>query len=205
MNYQFVKRSVDVFLSLFLTILFFPVWAVVPLLILCESGRPIFYRHKRVGKGRKEFFLYKFRSMVVGADKMLLYNKRLLAEFKNGDWKLKNDPRITKLGRLLRNLTIDEFPQLLNVFRGEMSMVGPRAYVEEEIKEQTRKHPEAKKYMKAILAIKPGITGVWQTSGRNEIPFVSRVKMDYDYARHISFINDLKIIFKTPRAMISKW
>ncbi len=205
MSYQLIKRILDLVLAMFLAVLFFPVWVVVPVLILLESGRPIFYRHKRMGQNGQEFFLYKFRSMVIGADKMLLYNKRLLAEFKNGDWKLKNDPRITSLGRLLRNLTIDEFPQLLNVFRGEMSMVGPRAYLDKEIKEQTKKYPSTKKYMKTILGVKPGITGVWQTSGRNEIPFTKRAKMDYDYARKVSLINDLKIIFKTPKAMISKW
>lgn len=205
MYYQALKRIIDVILVLFLSVLFFPIWLIVPVLILLESGRPIFYRHRRIGKDGKEFWLYKFRSMVVGADKMLLYNKRLLAEFKNGDWKLKNDPRITKLGRLMRNLTIDEFPQLLNVIRGEMSIVGPRTYVKQEINEQTKKYPSTKKYFKTILSVKPGITGVWQTSGRNEIPFTLRAKMDYDYARSLSFWRDLKIILKTPKAMISKW
>jgi len=205
MDYLKVKRALDVGMALFLSVLFLPIWLVVILAILIESGPPVFYRHKRVGKGGKEFWLYKFRSMVVNADKILLYNKKLLAEFKNGDWKLKNDPRITKLGRLWRNLTIDEFPQLLNVLRGEMSMVGPRAYVKKELKEQGKKYPRTKKYIRAILSVKPGITGVWQTSGRNEIPFAKRAKMDYDYARKISFWEDLKIILRTPKAMISKW
>jgi exopolysaccharide production protein ExoY len=205
MGYQEIKRLMDIFLAIFLAVLFFPIWVIAPLLILIESGPPIFYRHKRVGKHGKEFWLYKFRSMVIDADKVLLYNKRLLAEFKNGDWKLENDPRITKLGRILRNLTVDEFPQLLNVLKGEMSIVGPRAYLEKEIKEQTRKYPSTKKLIKTILSVKPGITGVWQTSGRNIVPFAQRAKMDYDYAKKLSFWQDLKIIFKTPKAMISKW
>jgi lipopolysaccharide/colanic/teichoic acid biosynthesis glycosyltransferase len=158
-----------------------------------------------MGKNGKEFWLYKFRSMIVDADKVLLYNKKLLAEFKNGDWKLKNDPRITKLGRLLRNLTIDEFPQLYNVLKGEMSIVGPRAYLKEELKEQSKKYPQTKKMIKKILSVKPGITGVWQTSGRNIVPFAKRAKMDYDYVRSLSFWQDLKIILNTPKAMISKW
>jgi len=204
-SYICLKRVIDIILAVFLSILFFPIWILIPLLILFESGRPIFYRHKRIGKDGKPFWLYKFRSMVVNADKILLYNKRLLAEFKNGDWKLENDPRITKLGRLLRNLTIDEFPQLFNVLKGEMSIVGPRAYLKQELHEQTRRYPSTKKFIKTILSVKPGITGVWQTSGRNEIPFTLRTKMDYDYAKSLSLWNDLKIILKTPKAMISKW
>ena len=205
MDYQQIKRIIDIILAIFLVILFLPVWFVVPLIIFIESGTPIFYRHKRMGKDGKEFWLYKFRTMVVDADKILLSNKRLLAEFKNGDWKLKNDPRITKLGRLLRNLTIDEFPQLVNVLKGEMSIVGPRAYLKKEIKEQTKKHPSTKKLIKTILSVKPGVTGVWQTSGRNIIPFAKRGEMDYDYVKNLSFWQDLKIILKTPEAMISKW
>lgn len=195
----------DIFLAIFLIILFFPFWIIVPLLILIDSGWPVLYRHKRVGKNGKEFWLYKFRTMVVNADQILFRNKKLLAEFKNGDWKLKNDPRITRLGKVLRSLTIDEFPQLWNVLKGEMSLVGPRAYVKEEIEEQTKKYPKTKKLIKKILSVKPGITGPWQTSGRNIIPFDKRAKMDYDYACNYNFWLDLLIILKTPAAMISKW
>ena len=205
MNYQQIKRLMDVFLAIFLVILFFPIWIIIPFLILIESGQPIFYRHKRMGKNGREFWIYKFRTMVVDADKVLFSNKKLLAEFKNGDWKLKNDPRITKLGRLLRNLTIDEFPQLLNVLNGEMSIVGPRAYRKNELKEQTKKYISTKKMIKTILSVRPGVTGVWQTSGRNIIPFAKRAKMDYHYVKNLSFWQDLKIILRTPKAMISKW
>jgi len=205
MTYKIVKRIIDVFMALLLGVIFFPIWVIVPLLILIKSGRPIFFKHRRVGKGGREFWLYKFRTMVKGADKLLKKDKQLLEQFKNGDWKLENDPRITKLGRLLRNLTIDEFPQLLNVLRGEMSLVGPRAYVKREIEEQTKKYPKTKKLIKKILSVKPGITGVWQTSGRNEISFDKRAKMDYDYAKKLSMLEDIKIILKTPPAMICKW
>lgn len=204
-SYKKIKRVIDIFLAIILIIIFLPAWFIVPLVILLDSGWPIFYRHRRVGLNGKEFWLYKFRSMVPNAEQLLFSNKKLLAEFKNGDWKLKNDPRITKLGRLLRNLTIDEFPQLFNVLKGEMSIVGPRAYVKQEIKEQTKKYPSTKKYIKTVLSVKPGITGVWQTSGRNIIPFTKRVKMDYDYVKSMSLQKDLKIIIKTPKAMVSKW
>lgn len=189
-----------------LAVVFLPVWFIIPVLIKLDSPGPVFYKHRRVGKGGKEFWLYKFRTMVREADE-ILYKKdpKLLKKFKEGDWKLKNDPRITKLGRLIRNLTIDEFPQLYNVLKGEMSLIGPRAYIKKELDEQARKYPKTKKLIKEILKVKPGITGPWQTSGRNVVPFDKRAKMDVEYAKGYSLLSDLKILFKTPKAMISKW
>jgi len=205
-TYDIVKRGIDIFFSLFLLIFFLPVWFIVPLLIYFDSPGPIIYRHRRIGKNKKPFNMLKFRSMVQNADEILYQkNPRLLQKFKDGDWKLANDPRITKLGKLLRSLTIDEFPQLLNVLKGDMSLVGPRAYTNQEIKEQTKKYPKTKPLVKDVLKTKPGITGVWQTSGRNEIPFDKRAQMDSKYARSKSIQKDLAIIFKTPKAMISKW
>ncbi len=205
-SYELQKRLIDLVGSAILFIIFLPIWLIVPLLILFESGRPIFFSHRRVGKGGKEFNLYKFRSMVKGADDLLhKHNKELLEKFKRNDWKLENDPRITPLGKVLRSLTIDEFPQLLNVIRGEMSLVGPRAYVQKELDEQTKTYPETKPLVIEILSVKPGITGPWQTSGRNEIPFVKRAKLDASYARKKSILNDFMILLKTPQAMISKW
>ncbi|MDZ7586599.1 MAG: sugar transferase, partial [Patescibacteria group bacterium] len=170
------------------------------------SGQPIFYKHLRVGKNGQEFWLYKFRTMIQGADEYLYQNdKRLLKKFKQGDWKLENDPRITKFGRFLRNLTIDEFPQFFNVLKGEMSLIGPRAYIKQELVEQRKKYPQTKAWIKTILSIKPGITGPWQTSGRNEISFDKRAKIDLNYAQHYNLIGDLLIILKTPKAMLSKW
>ncbi|MBU0618857.1 sugar transferase [Patescibacteria group bacterium] len=205
MGYPQLKRLIDIFLALCLAILFLPFWFIVPLVIWLESGLPIFFAHRRIGQDNSEFTMYKFRTMVRGADKLLRKNKRLFEEFKNGDWKLAKDPRITDLGRILRNLTIDEFPQLLNVLRGEMSIVGPRAYVTQEIKEQTKKYPKTKKWITRILSVKPGVTGPWQTSGRNVIPFDKRAELDFKYANSFNFWGDLKIILKTPKAMISKW
>ena len=206
--YQLGKRLLDIVVSLALMIVFIPAWILVPLAIYLESGRPIFFKHKRVGLGGTEFYLWKFRSMVKDADKILHENDDvLLRKFKNGDWKMKasEDPRITKLGKFLRSFTIDEFPQLWNVLRGEMSMVGPRAYLREELEEQTARYPETKKYIKDIISVKPGITGPWQVSGRNEIPFSKRAELDAQYARQQSLWKDIIILFKTPRAMLSKW
>ncbi|MBU0576743.1 sugar transferase [Patescibacteria group bacterium] len=206
LSFETQKRLLDIVLAISLFVLFFPIWVLVPLMILADSGLPIFFSHKRVGKNGKEFNLLKFRSMIQGADD-LLHNKnyKLLKKFKDNDWKLQNDPRITALGKVLRSLTIDEFPQLLNVLRGEMSMVGPRAYVKKELQEQTKKYPETKKYVDYILSVKPGITGPWQTGGRNEVSFRVRAKMDALYAHKKTIWADIIILLKTPQAMISKW
>lgn len=206
MNYEIEKRILDIFVAIGLVLLFLPVWIVVPILILLDSPGPIIFTHKRVGKDGKTIYLYKFRSMVEDADEILhKKDKKLLREFKKGDWKLQYDPRITKIGRVLRALTIDEFPQLINVLKGEMSMVGPRAYVLQELTEQQKKYPETKLLIDTILSVKPGITGPWQTSGRNEVPFNKRAEMDATYARQKSLINDIVILIKTPKAMLSKW
>lgn len=208
MSYEPVKRVLDIIVALALMLAFLPFWLAVPLLIVLTSPGPILYRHKRVGKGGKEFYMYKFRSMVTDADFILHeQNKALLKKFKAGDWKLeaKDDPRITPLGRILRALTIDEFPQIFNVLVGDMSMVGPRAYLSRELTEQVKKYPVAKKYLPTVLSVKPGITGLWQVSGRNEVTFDKRAALDAQYVERMSLWTDLKILFLTPRAMISKW
>jgi lipopolysaccharide/colanic/teichoic acid biosynthesis glycosyltransferase len=201
-----LKRGLDIISAFILMIIFLPVWFILPILIKLDSPGPIFYKHKRLGINGNEFWLYKFRTMVQNADEILhKQDKKLLEEFKNGDWKLANDPRITPLGKLIRNLTLDEFPQLVNVLKGEMSIVGPRAYLKKELADQVKKYPEAKSYIQDILTVKPGITGPWQTSGRNEISFDKRAKMDSDYARTHNILRDIVIMLKTPKAMISKW
>lgn len=206
MNYAQQKRILDIVVALILMIVFLPIWIIVPIMIYLDSGFPILFKHKRVGLNGKEFYLYKFRSMIPNADEILhKHNKKLLKKFKQGDWKIENDPRITRLGKALRSLTIDEFPQLYNVIRGEMSMVGPRAYVKKELDEQTKKYPTTQKYKDQILSVKPGITGPWQTSGRNEVPFTQRAQMDAEYAQKKNIWTDLQILLKTPQAMISKW
>lgn len=209
MNYQdTTKRLLDIVVALTLALVFLPVWIIVPLLIVLTSPGPILYRHKRVGRNGRNFSMYKFRSMVVDADDILhKQDKTLLKKFKSMDWKLeaKDDPRITPLGRILRALTIDEFPQLYNVLTGEMSMVGPRAYLSRELVEQVKKYPETKELMEIVLSAKPGITGLWQVSGRNEVTFDKRAGLDAEYVRNMSLWHDIVILWKTPKAMISKW
>lgn len=206
MLYSFTKRLFDICIALILLILFLPFWIIIPILISLDSPGPIIFGHKRVGKGGKVFTMYKFRSMIDNAEEYLYKkDKKLLKKFKAGDWKLENDPRVTTLGKILRSVTIDEFPQLINVLKGEMSIVGPRAYVPTELKEQPSRYPETKKLMDIILSVKPGVTGPWQTSGRNDIPFDTRAKLDAEYAKSKSIMRDIIIILKTPAAMLSKW
>jgi lipopolysaccharide/colanic/teichoic acid biosynthesis glycosyltransferase len=204
--FEVEKRVLDVVVALALIVCFLPFWLIVPILVWIDSGWPVFFTHTRVGKNGRPIKLYKFRSMVRDADEILHQrDPKRLAKFKAADWKLENDPRITRLGKVLRALTIDEFPQLMNVLQGDMSMVGPRPYVAKEVAEQTERYPETGPLMQDIMTVKPGITGPWQVSGRNDVPFVERAKMDAAYARQRSIINDMVILCKTPKAMITRW
>jgi lipopolysaccharide/colanic/teichoic acid biosynthesis glycosyltransferase len=204
--YNVVSRLMDLAISLTLIVIFLPIWIIVPLLIKLDSPGPVLFRHQRLGKHKNPFIMYKFRSMIDGAHELLhANNPELLKKFKQGDWKLESDPRITRLGKILRSITIDEFPQLVNVLKGDMSMVGPRAYMAQEIDEQIIKYPQVKPLLTDIFSIKPGITGPWQVAGRNEVPFNQRARLDAQYARKKSITNDVLILVKTPKAMFSKW
>jgi lipopolysaccharide/colanic/teichoic acid biosynthesis glycosyltransferase len=204
-----IKRSIDILGSLFLLILFSPIFLLTAIIIKFTSPGPIIFKQKRVGKDSREFLMYKFRSMYTGDnDKRLRENyPDLWKKYKEAGWKLpmKEDPRITPVGKLIRTLTIDEFPQLINVLKGEMSLVGPRAYREEELQEYEAKFPHTQKYIFDIRSVKPGITGKWQTSGRNELSFEQRAMLDSHYIRNRSLRQEIFIILKTPLAMISRW
>jgi lipopolysaccharide/colanic/teichoic acid biosynthesis glycosyltransferase len=207
--FRLFKRSVDIFSSVFLIILFSPILLITIILIKYTSPGPVFFKQKRVTQGYKEFWMYKFRSMYTGDnDKCLRENyPQLWKKYKDAGWKLpmSEDPRITPVGKIIRATSIDEFPQLFNVLRGEMSLVGPRAYREEELQEYEIKYPKTKKYINDIRSVKPGITGLWQTSGRNELNFEQRAELDSQYIRHQSIGKEIYIILKTPMCMISRW
>src|SRR5689334_10719495 len=189
MLYERLKRTIDILVSLLLVILFLPVWIIVPLLIKLESRGPIFYLPERVGQKGKSFRMIKFRSMKmfeidgkkVHAVEFWKHNKDLYEKYKKAGWKLTldEDPRITKLGKILRQTSIDEFPQIFNILKGDMSLVGPRAYVEPEIKDAIKRFGKPiEKLINESLSAKPGLTGPWQVSGRNEISWDRRVAMD---------------------------
>jgi lipopolysaccharide/colanic/teichoic acid biosynthesis glycosyltransferase len=202
-----LKRVIDILLSLFLLLLFSPVCIVLALLIKLSSNGPVFAdTPERVGKSGKLFKMYKFRSMVVNAHKLLRQDPKfsqLYEKYKKNSYKLKEDPRVTGLGKFMRVHSLDEIPQLLNVLRGEMSLVGPRAYYPDELENQQKKYPKTKKMVATVLSIKPGITGYWQVSGRSEVNFDKRIAMDADYVSKRSLWYDIRILLKTPPAMVS--
>lgn len=211
--YNFGKRILDLVSAVVLLVIFSPVFLVAPVLIKLETRGPIFYRQRRVGKNGKEFWMYKFRNMVHNADQILKENKSFRKKFmKKAGWKVdaKDDPRITKVGKWLRKFSIDELPQVINIFSGEMSMVGPRAYRNDdaggnEIEKQLALYPNLRKKMETVLTVKPGLTGPWQTSGRNALSWDKRVELDAKYAKRKNLLYDVWIILKTPFAMLSKW
>ena len=193
--YQFIKRIIDIIGSIFGLLILAPVFLVVAIAMKTEErDGPIFFSQVRVGKNGKEFKMYKIRSMCVGAEKMLndllKYN-----EVQGAMFKIKEDPRVTKVGRILRKTSIDELPQLWNVLKGDMSLVGPRPPLVREVVEYTT-------YDRQRLLAKPGCTGIWQISGRNDVSFYEMVEMDIEYIQHQSFIMDMKIIFRTILIMI---
>jgi len=188
-----VKRSGDILFSLTVLTLGSPVFLALALLVKITSRGPVFYVQQRVGRDYRSFGCIKFRTMRRDADRIL---SRLLSEspdlqeeFRN-DFKLRNDPRITRLGRFLRRSSLDELPQFLNVVRGEMSVVGPRPIVRQEL-------PRYGDRMEEVLAVRPGLTGLWQVSGRNNLSYDERVALDLRYARHRSVWMDLRIIART--------
>lgn len=205
--YSFIKRGMDLLGGLFLFFLFLIPGLVISFLIKIGSKGPIFAdTPQRVGNNGKLFKMYKFRSMIENAHELLRCDPRykgLYEKYKNSSYKLKEDPRVTPIGRFIRKHSLDEIPQLLNVLRGEMSLVGPRAYYPDELTAQQKKYPETKKLVKEVLSIKPGITGIWQVSGRSEVNFDKRIAMDAFYVKKRSLIFDIIILLKTPYAMIS--
>jgi lipopolysaccharide/colanic/teichoic acid biosynthesis glycosyltransferase len=212
MFFEIIKRTIDITASLFLLIIFSPIMIVTAIVIKLTSTGPVFVEKenshmKRLGKNGKVFRLFKFRSMLVGGDILEKTDKRYRISYiekrKNGSWKPTNDPRITKIGKFIRKYSIDETPQFLNVLRGDMSLVGPRPYLREELEEQQIKYPGTDKYVKEMHKVKPGVTGYWQVEGRSDVDFDKRIEMDAFYARKKSIMFDILIILKTPWAMIS--
>ena len=197
-----VKRVIDIIAGLVGTILLIPITIGIYIArkILKEDDGPIFYDQLRIGKNGKIFKMYKYRSMVIGADdklkEYLAKNEEAREEYSKYK-KLKKDPRITKLGNFLRKTSLDEFPQFINVLKGNMSLVGPRPYLQ-------REKDDMGEYYKYIIQCKPGITGYWQTTGRSGVIFQDRLKMDYDYYQNRNLKIDLKLLGKTILNVVKK-
>jgi undecaprenyl-phosphate galactose phosphotransferase len=195
-----LKRMVDLFLSIVGLILLLPLLALLSIAIFLESGLPILHRRKVHSSPTKTFYFYKFRTMYKDADSrleiLLNNNPEIKSEYEKY-YKLKDDPRITKLGQILRKLSLDELPQLLNVVFSQLSLVGPRPKTTYELNKYFKKEDH-----ELLFKVKPGITCIWQISGRSNINYSERVEMDLSYAKSRSFIMDMKILFKTPFALL---
>jgi lipopolysaccharide/colanic/teichoic acid biosynthesis glycosyltransferase len=191
-----LKRALDITVSLFALFFFLPLLFITALAIWIEDPGPVLYIQTRVGRNGKHFRFYKFRSMILNADQL----KAALASKNESSagviFKIKKDPRITKVGRIIRKLSIDELPQLLNVLMGDMSLVGPRPPLPAEVAKYTL---EERKRLHVI----PGITCLWQVSGRSDIPFNEQVMLDMQYIKSASFLNDILLLLKTIPAVLT--
>ena len=197
----FIKRIVDIIGGIIGTILLLPLTAIMFIgNKICKDNGPVFYSQERIGKDGKAFKMYKYRSMVVGADDVLndLLQQDEIArkEYKKYK-KLKNDPRVTKMGSFLRKTSLDEFPQFINVLKGDISLVGPRAYLPRE------KEDMGEKYDK-IIRVKPGLTGLWQVNGRNQTTFEDRLNIDIEYSHKFNLWLDIKIILRTIMKVVKR-
>ena len=187
--YEVIKRIIDIVASFTGLILLSPLILIVSMLIKLESKGEVIFKQKRVGLNGKEFYMYKFRSMVINAEE-LKEQLESQNEMSGPMFKIKDDPRITKVGKFIRKTSIDELPQLINVIKGDMSLVGPRPSLPKEVE-------KFEQWMMERLEVKPGLTCIWQISGRNNIDFEDWMKLDIKYVRERSLALDFKLIFKT--------
>jgi lipopolysaccharide/colanic/teichoic acid biosynthesis glycosyltransferase len=185
-----VKTAMDYIITLLSLIVFLPVMTLIAIAIKLDSPGPIIYRRRVMGLHGKQFDAFKFRTMLPDADKILDENPELKRAFEN-NFKLKEDPRVTQVGKILRRLSLDEIPQLFNVLRGEMSLIGPRMITAEE-------HTRYGKWGINLLTVKPALTGLWQISGRSDVSYEERIKIDMAYIRNYSIWLDFYILWQTP-------
>ena len=192
-GYKLIKKIFDISFSLSILVTFLPLFVLIAFLIKLSSRGPIFFLQERIGKNNIPFKCIKFRTMYPEAkdilQNLLIKDEKIKREFEQTH-KIKNDPRITTIGRFLRKTSLDELPQFINVLRNEMSVVGPRPIVKAEKKKYG-------KNFKKVLSIKPGITGLWQVSGRNNLTYKKRVMLDLNYANNYNFLMDIRILIRT--------
>ena len=199
--YLVIKRTFDIICGLIGVLILIPISIIIKIIYICNKDfSPIFFTQNRIGKNGKEFKFYKYRSMVANADeilfRMLKEDKEIAKEYKKNK-KLKNDPRITKVGKFLRKTSLDELPQLINVLKGDMSIIGNRPYL-------PREKEDMGEYYDDIVKTKPGITGYWQVSGRSDLSFKKRLELEQFYSNQISLKLDIKIFFKTFQVVFLK-
>jgi lipopolysaccharide/colanic/teichoic acid biosynthesis glycosyltransferase len=191
--YLLMKRAIDIVGAIIGLIIFSPFFIIIPILYMRGEGKgPVFFRQSRIGQNGESFGIYKFRSMVIDAERKLKQNEVLYKKYIDNNYKLEpeEDPRITSVGRFLRKMSLDELPQFINVLKGDMSLVGPRPVVQEELLEYGERKDE-------FLSVKPGITGYWQVSGRSDVGYPERVDLELYYVYNASLFFDMKILFLT--------
>jgi undecaprenyl-phosphate galactose phosphotransferase len=197
LSYDTVKRAMDIAGAFALIMLLAPAFVYI-MLNIRKSGKRIFFGHKRIGRDGKEFICYKFRTMVENADELLkelLANNPKLRKEWDQHYKLKYDPRVTEIGAVLRKYSLDELPQLWNVLKGDMSLVGPRPVIREELIYYTN-------FVDYYKSVRPGLTGLWQVSGRSDTGYEKRVVLDANYVQNRSFLLDISVLFKTALVVI---
>ncbi len=189
-RYEKIKRVLDILLSIIFLIITFPIIILISIIVTIQFKHLPIYKQKRIGKNGKSFYIYKFQTMVDDSKNIFdnFSNELKMKYYKN--YKLENDPRVTKFGSILRRFSLDELPQLINVLKGEMSLVGPRPVVKEELKKYG-------KNIDKLLSVTPGMTGFWQVNGHNSLTYNQRIKLDMFYIDNTSFKLDVLIIIKT--------
>lgn len=196
-TYIKVKRILDCILATIALIILSPIYLIIAIAVKIDSKGPVFFKHTRIGKNGKIIKIYKYRTMVANAEKLIKkFTPEQMKEYKE-NFKLENDPRITKVGKFLRKTSLDELPQLLNIIQGDLALIGPRPVVKSELEKYGE---NAEKF----LSITPGLTGNWAASGRSNTTYEERMEMELWYVDNISFKTDLKIFFKTIIAVIKK-
>ena len=195
--YRFFKRVFDVVMSVIALVLLSPIYLVIAIVIKCDSRGPVFYKHHRIGKNGVSFGMYKFRSMVPDADQKLDELSDEMKKEYEENYKITDDPRITRVGKFLRKTSLDELPQFINVIKGDISLVGPRPIVEAELE----KYGENKD---KFLSVIPGITGYWQANGRSDVTYQKRMELELYYVDNASFWLDIAILFKTVFAVFKR-
>ena len=210
MFYSKIKRLEDIIISSILILLFIPFFFTVAVIIKLTDGGEVFLSDPmRIGLNGKDFFMYKFRTMIPDAHRQIMENPKYKEKKKQwmkngGKLKIKEDPRITWIGKILRKTDLDELPELFNVLKGEMSLVGPRPSYQYEIDQYLKKNPDKLSLVYKVWSVKPGLTGLWQVSGRNDIPFDERMKMDARYSQNYDLVLDLGILLQTPYVVLTR-
>ena len=195
--YRLIKRIFDFILSLIGIAIMSPLFLIISIMIKCDTKGPVFFKQRRIGLNGKPLYIYKFRTMVTNAEDLIAsFTPEQKKEWEES-YKLKDDPRITRVGKILRKTSLDELPQLINIIKGEMSIIGPRPVVEEELSWYGN-------YVDLVLSVKPGLTGWWAVNGRSEVPYPKRCDLELYYVKNASLALDVRILLGTLKVVFSQ-